>query len=352
MKKMLRAWHFGFILTSALFSRAVCFEVNQLEIKASNQDVFSDDFLLKYAKDDHSHVLDALKIFCATKFNMKDYGLTAELSRQWESPSFPRKNSIAPIITWIGHATVLIQIGNINILTDPIFYDLSVLYPRKTFPGVAIEHLPKIDFILISHNHRDHLDEASIDFLKMMDPCFLVPYGSKKWFADRGINKVIELIWTQAVTLQTPLMSFTFTFLPAIHWCKRGLFDLNDCLWGSWMLECGKSKIYFAGDSAYGEHFKKIRQAFGPIDTALLPIGPNEPRHLMAHSHVSPQEAIQAFIDLGAKNFVPIHWGTFRLGTDRFDDPINKLQEFWISRSHELVDKKLQILKFGGECTI
>jgi L-ascorbate metabolism protein UlaG (beta-lactamase superfamily) len=136
-------------------------------------------------------------------------------------------------------------------------------------------------------------------------------------------------------------------FLPAHHWSGRGLFDINKSLWGSWMIETPKYKIYFAGDTGYAGHFRQISEKFSSIDIVLMPIGPEEPRTMMKDSHVGVDEALQAFQDLQAKHFIPMHWGTFKFGADTFDLPIKKLQVSWQNLFFENSDKFLHIVKCG-----
>ena len=139
----------------------------------------------------------------------------------------------------------------------------------------------------------------------------------------------------------------TYTFLPAIHWSNRGAFDLNNYLWGSWMIQTNDGfALYFAGDSAYGNHFKQIGSIFPIINVALMPIGPEQPHTFTQSSHMCAKEAVEAFTDLGAINFIPMHWGTFRLGTDSFIDPINSLLDAWKSLATN-AQKQLTLAKFG-----
>jgi len=239
----------------------------------------------------------------------------------------------------------LIQIGGVNILTDPIFSDLMYLYPRNCAPGIALHDLPKIDFIIISHNHQDHMEKKSLLALKKDKPHILVPKGDKKWFDKNNFENVSEYDWWQDQSFG----SAKFTFLPAIHWSGNGFLHLNKSLWGSWMIEYAGFKLYFAGDTAYSSHFSEIADKFNGIDLVLMPIGPNGPRELQKHSHINTYEAVKAFIDLKAKSFVPMHWGTFRLGQDKFDAPIKLLKKYWQELEVSLKDKKLHIPKFGEQ---
>ena len=231
----------------------------------------------------------------------------------------------------------------------PIFGRFSKFVPRFVLPPITLNKLPKIDVVLISHNHKDHLDEKSLYRLKNDDPLFLIPIGNGRWFSRRGFKNILEMNWWEKEDFGVGKESdgMTFSFLPATHWTGRTLFDLNKSLWGSWMIEYKGFKIYFAGDTAYSEHFKSIREYYSPIHVALMPIGPEEPRLLVDDAHTNSQQAIQAFLDLNAENFIPMHWGTFSFGLDDFSDPIEKLRRLWDSSLDQLAKKNLHVVKFG-----
>ncbi len=252
--------------------------------------------------------------------------------------------SFQPIVTWIGHATFLIQLDGLNILTDPVFYDLSILAERLVRAAVMPEALPKIDVIIISHNHRDHVDEKSLMALRHHQPLMCVPMGNKQWFSSHGFTNVIEMTWGD----QTTIGNVKLTFLPASHWTGRSIFDINKSLWGSWMIESAGFTTYFAGDSAYADHFAAIGKKYPVIDLALMPVGPNEPHDLIYDAHVSAEESVQAFLELGAQHFIPMHWGTFVFGLDSFYLPIERLIASWGSKE-ELRTKTLHVIKFGEQ---
>lgn len=267
----------------------------------------------------------------------------------WLAVDTYKKHDRGISITWIGHASFLIQLDTITILTDPIFGSPSRLFPRVVPPGISPEKLPKIDFILLSHNHRDHMDAPSLLDLKRFSPIIVVPQGDKVWFDKRGFLNIHEKNWWQTQRLQTPKGTIEITFLPAHHWSQRGLLDKNSSLWGSWMITYGNKHLYFAGDSAYAEHFSKINVQFPSIDIALLPIGPCEPREHMRHVHLSANEAIQAFHDLNAQHFIPMHWGTFNFGEDHFELPIELLHDAWHSKKDTMQNRKLHVPKIGQQ---
>jgi L-ascorbate metabolism protein UlaG (beta-lactamase superfamily) len=243
----------------------------------------------------------------------------------WYAPELPLCQSEELAITWIGHSTFLIQASGINILTDPLFGSLP-FFQRQLKPGIELAQIPSIDFVLISHNHRDHMDEAALTFLKEHPRCtFLVPLGDGEWFRKRGFKQVREYTWWE----QDRINALEITFLPAQHWSQRGLLDYNTSLWGSWMLKIGGNTIYFAGDTAYHLHFSAIAKEFPSITHAIMPIGPCEPRKWMHKTHMNAEESVQAFIDLQAHYFVPMHWGTFNFGTDQYQEPYERLLSAW-----------------------
>lgn len=267
----------------------------------------------------------------------------------WRVDMQPLRTSATPAVTWIGHSTFLIQADGINVLTDPIFGDATSLFPRIIDPGLTLSQLPRIDYVLISHNHLDHMDASALTVIRNLNPqCrFLVPLGDKPWFDRRGFLFVEEHTWWQDSFFENNGISLRFTFLPAYHWTQRGIFDKNRSLWGSWMLQFPSCKIYFAGDTAYAGHFRQIGREFGPIDCALMPIGPCEPHSWMKYSHVNAFEAFQGFKDLQARHFIPMHWGTFYFGTDTFDMPMQMLQEVWEQKQDEILLEELHILRVG-----
>lgn len=274
-----------------------------------------------------------------------------DFSQVVTKPTF-RSHSMQPEITWIGHSTFLIQVAGKNILTDPIFGSLSSIFPRLIPLVSPVSQLPKIDYVLISHNHFDHMDLKSLKMIRQFssEVKFLVPMGDKLWF-DRNMFKNVSehMWWDEIIDDQNNLLKFTF--LPANHWSQRTLFDKNKSLWGSWMIQADDATIYFAGDTSWGKHFKLIGKEFNAIDVALLPIAPGEPRSWMKETHINAEEAVQACIDLNARILIPMHWGTYHLGFDEYFAPINLLKESWklmqSKAADKLISKKLKILKFG-----
>jgi len=240
-----------------------------------------------------------------------------------------------PAVTWIGHATVLAQLGGLNLLTDPIFSEraspLPFLGPRREQPpGLALAELPHVHVVLVSHNHYDHLDLASVRALARQpggSPLFAVPLGLKAWFQARGIERVIELDWWQA----EPLGDVEIHLVPARHWSARGLTDRMKTLWGGFAVFAPDCQLFFAGDTGYSRDFAEIRSRFaarqqdGGFDIALLPIGAYEPRWFMADQHVNVEEALNIHVDLGAVRSLGVHWGSFELTDEALDEPPRQL---------------------------
>ena len=232
--------------------------------------------------------------------------------------------------TFINHSTVLLQLDQLNVLTDPIFSAVagpySILGPRRVrAPGLAFEELPKIDVVLLSHNHYDHFDIPSIRQLWKRDhPLFIVPLKNGKWIQRLGIHKIVELDWWQQHRLN---QRQSFILTPAKHWSRRGLLDYCKALWGGFMIQSSDLKIFFAGDTAYSGHFKMIRERYGAPHLSLLPIGAYEPRWFMKDFHMNPEDAVQAHLDLESDFSMGIHFGTFRLTDEGMEDPVKHLAE-------------------------
>ncbi len=229
--------------------------------------------------------------------------------------------------TFINHATFLIQLPGVNVLTDPVYSPRVSPYTfagpkRAREPGIPFEILPKIDVVVVSHNHYDHLD---IETLKRIDgkfhPLFLVPLGDEKLLLKEGIQNVKAMDWWEEFKVKDVRIIFT----PSRHWSARQLWDKNECLWGSFMINSGAVKIYHAGDTGYGPHFLDIKSRLGSPDLALLPIGAYKPRWFMKNHHMDPEEAVKAHIDLGATRSIGMHFGTFQLTDEGVDEPVRDL---------------------------
>ena len=242
--------------------------------------------------------------------------------------------TMQPAVTWIGHATVLVQADGLNILTDPIFSEraspLQSVGPKRAQPpGLSLEQLPPIDVVLISHNHYDHLDKNSVLALANRasgSTLFIVPLGVKALFLDLGIANVKELDWWDSIDIK----GVEFNFTPVQHWSARGLGDRSQTLWGGWAVVGPAMHWYFSGDTGYSQDFIDTQRRFaerqtqtkgGGFDLALISVGAYEPRWFMKEQHINPLEAVQIHQDLKAKRSVGIHWGTFALTDEPLDQP-------------------------------
>ena len=231
------------------------------------------------------------------------------------------------VLTFIGQASVLIQVEGCNILTDPIFSEraspVAFAGPRRARPpGVAFRDLPRIDLVLLSHNHYDHMDLPSLRALRERDaPVVLTGLGNGRALARAGMPDAIELDWWQACR---PSRALEVCFTPAQHWSSRTLFDRRRVLWGGFAIHAEASRVFFAGDSGYGPHFARIGETLRP-EVALLPIGAYEPRWFMATQHMDPADAVKAHRDLGASLSLGTHWGTFQLTDEAHDAPLQAL---------------------------
>jgi len=235
-----------------------------------------------------------------------------------------------PVVTWLGHVTVLLQIGGLNILIDPTLADRAGPYgrfgaPRRVPAPLTPEQLPPIDVVLISHNHYDHLCDATIARLMAsgQKPRFFVPLGLKGWFDERNMANVTELNWWDSTDVGGGLRVH---FTPSQHWSRRTPWDTNASLWGGYLVEWMRPaapawRFLFPGDTGYSSDFKTIRQRLGAVDFVALPIGAYLPRDFMQAMHVNPADAVQLMLDLGAKQAMGVHWGTFMLTQEAFDQP-------------------------------
>ncbi len=285
----------------------------------------------------------SLELYVKSLFRSSSHTVAATWT---QCPEFVA-TSLYPRITWLGHSSFLIQIAGLTIITDPVFARISYFFKRLLPLLCNLKDLPEVTIVLLSHNHPDHMDPPSLKKLHQLFPNleFLVPSGDKAWFTAHGMQKTTEFTWWESWQKN----DITFTFLPAHHWSQRRIFKRNTSLWGSWMLQTPYGTLYFAGDTGYWHHFKNIAHYFPSIDIALIPIGPCEPHHLMRNSHLNAEEAGQAFLELQASHFIPMHWGTYRffLGHDTFSTPIDRLMSWWHHNRELLHTRSLHIPKVG-----
>ncbi|HEY6808337.1 MAG TPA: MBL fold metallo-hydrolase [Gemmatimonadales bacterium] len=257
------------------------------------------------------------------------------------TPAFhaPRARADTVTVTWVGHASFLLQIGGLNVLTDPVWSDraspVSWAGPRRfARPGIAFDALPPIDVVLQSHNHYDHLDDVTVRRLAVAHPRarWLVPLGLGAFISARGAADVAQWDWWD----QRAWDGVTIACVPAQHFSARGFSDRNRTLWCGWAIAAGGRRVYFAGDSGYHPEFVEIGRRFGPFDVSLLPVGAYDPRWFMRPVHMDPEEAVRAYRDLHAAHgserrgaFVPMHWGTFRLTDEPMTEPPERAARAW-----------------------
>ena len=259
----------------------------------------------------------------------------------------PALDGSAAVVTFIGHATFLIQTAAGNILTDPMFSEraspLRMIGPRRVRqPALRFDSLPPISTVLLSHNHYDHCDLHTLRRLAArFDPIVVTPLGNGALLRSARIRRVEELDWWQEA--KAPAWPITLT--PAHHFSARSPFDRNRALWGGFSLTVDRTRIYFAGDSAYSSLFAAVRHRIGPIDLALLPIGAYEPRWFMKAVHMNPAEAVQAHLDLGAPESIGMHFGTFQLTTEGIDEPLRALED--ARAAHGVAPSRFRTLDFG-----
>ena len=243
-------------------------------------------------------------------------------------------------LTWIGHASFLFTLGGKRILVDPIFAPRIGPVSRLTPPGLPIEDLPPIDVVLVTHNHRDHLDPWTLSRLGS-GPAYVAPLGNGALLTKLGAATVTELDWWKSVTLG-PL---EITLVPARHWSMRFPWDRNDALWGGFVVRGPEGTVYHSGDTAFFDGFTEIGRRCGPIDWAMLPIGAYEPRWFMEAQHMGPEDAVEAARLLDARRLVAMHWGTFRLTDEPTDEPPIRARAAWRDRGED--EKNLWILDVG-----
>jgi len=265
-------------------------------------------------------------------------GLLEVLKWKWSSkkvPWQPVENTHQPQLpleikekecaaTFINHASFLLQFQSLNILIDPVFSETlgpfsKLGIKRVRSPGLTFEQLPKIDLVVISHNHYDHMDLPSIEKVWERDrPTFIVPLNNGKFLRKVGVKGIVELDWWESYG--------PVTLTPSHHWSSRTLFDRCKSLWGGFLFQEKGWKVLFAGDGGYAGDFKKIYEKFGPLDLSLISIGSYAPRWFMKEHHMCPEEALQAHLDLHSKKSIAYHFGTFQLADEPYHEPQERLK--------------------------
>lgn len=267
------------------------------------------------------------------------------------NPIFPPPPEVARdeiSLTFIGHATFLLRFDGMNLLTDPIFSEraspVSWSGPKRVrAPGVAFDNLPEIHFVLISHNHYDHMDLPSLRRLRdRWNPKIVTGLENGRYLARKGLGNCLELDWWEGCE---PRPGMRITYVPAQHWSKRGLFDRRRMLWGGHVIDAPAGRVYFAGDTGYPGDFAAIRRRLGPPDIALLPIGAYEPRWFMGPQHMNPDEAVRAHLELEAALSLAMHFATFPLADEAMEAPLAALAT--ARRRHGVPPQDFRVAGFG-----
>lgn len=254
-----------------------------------------------------------------------------DLSQEWRQLNAKSTH----YAVWVGHATYLINNGDLTILTDPIFSEraspVGWAGPERLIPpAMPIDSLPRIDAILISHNHYDHLDLPSLKALQLANPnvSILVPQGDKALLDSQGLTNVTELRWWQNIRVKQTELTFT----PVQHWSGRGITGRNSSWWGGWFIKSPDLSLYHAGDTGYSRDFITTRERLGVPDFAFIPIGAYSPRWFMKNQHVDPEEAVQVAFDLQVPHSFGMHWGTFILTDEPIKEPRSVLAKLLVEK--------------------
>ena len=268
--------------------------------------------------------------------------------------AFLHANKTVPSLTWIGHASLLLQVGGKNILIDPVFSrrvsPVSFAGPKRHQPpGLTVDQLPPIDALLISHNHYDHLDRPSVRAVhqkQQVVPLSFVPKGVDAWFARNvpGAN-ARGLAWGEHARIPTSDGDIALHFLPVQHWSSRSLWRRNDTPWGSWAILHPSFRFWYSGDLGYSTDPANIGLQFGPFDFAAIGIGAYEPRWFMRTQHINPDEAVQVMLDVRAAGAIGVHWGTFPLADDALDQAPRDLATALAAR--DLPAHQFTVLRHG-----
>ncbi len=265
---------------------------------------------------------------------------------------YPRADVSTHLATWIGHSTVLLQMAGLNVITDPVFAarasPFASLGPRRVMDAaMPLDALPPLDVVLVSHNHYDHLDRDSTERLAATtNATWVAPLKLGETLTRWGVRDVVELDWWQSANVR----GLDLTATPARHFSGRSLTDRFATLWCGYTIASSIARAYFVGDSAYHPEFGEVGERCGPFDFLMMPIGAYDPRWMMRSVHLDPEEAVQAYVDVGSAHDVQplmlgIHWGTFRLTDEAMDEPPSRVRREWARRT--LDPTRLWIAAFG-----
>lgn len=272
-----------------------------------------------------------------------------------ESPGRPAPGLLPPgglRATFIGQSTFLLELGGLRVLTDPVWSarvgPWNLVGPRRRRPpGLALEQLPRIDLVLVSHNHYDHLDVPTLARLqRRWDPLLVTTLGNERFLRRKGFRKVVELDWWEERTEPfSGVGDVKVQALPAQHFSSRHLWDRDRTLWAGFCVRAAGRSVYFVGDSGYGEHFPAIGRQLGGPDLALIPIGAYEPRWFMRRAHVDPHEAVRIHLEVRPRLSLAMHFGTFQLTDEGMADPVLQLQA--ALRAHGVSQEVFRVPRLG-----
>jgi L-ascorbate metabolism protein UlaG (beta-lactamase superfamily) len=255
------------------------------------------------------------------------------------------EDSLRPRLTWIGHSGFLGTLGGSSFLIDPVFSRrVGGVFRRFCPPGVDPTRLPALEAVLVTHNHYDHLDATAIRAVRRSVPV-VVPEGLGSWIKRRGRNAV-ELRWWETARIGR----LEITLVPARHWSRRRITDTNRSWWGGYVVRSGDQAVYHAGDTAWSDGFSEIGRRLGPLQAAMLPIGGYDPAWFMEHHHLNPEQAGQAWRELGAGLMVPMHWGSFQLTDEPLTEPRDRLSDWWSDQVGE--DRRRLVALAVGETVV
>ena len=267
---------------------------------------------------------------------------TFKLKVETDTSFLSHKNNV---IVWLGHASFFIRINGVSMITDPVFYNASAVVKRKSALPFDVNLIKGLDYILISHDHRDHLDEKSLNLVYTNNPGVKILSGLNMddWFNKMLKKPNVETAgWYQQFSTDTSKIEIYF--MPARHWSRRGLTDTNKHLWGSFVIKANGKKIFFSGDTGYGSHLKEVGDLFGGIDFCIIGVGAYKPEWFMSSNHISPSNAVTAANEMRTNHFLPMHYGTFDLSDEPMGEPAQILLK---EKSESRLNADLNLLSIG-----